>query len=234
MENNLKFTEQYYERVRLSKGTNVLLRLVRPDDKERLQNGFRKLSSQSRYKRFFTAKQSLTNAELDYFTELDQSEHFALGAIEFNDRGEEGDGVGIARFIRLTDDATSAEVAITVIDRMQGNGIGRIMLEKLLAAAAERNVSRFRFEYLPHNRNMRKLIQSVCQVVNYTKEDGIMVAETYVTDRYPSSVKNPLDQFERAFYLLQVFTTMTLKLQFNIGLTALNRTLDVMFARDSV
>ena len=234
MKTTLKFTEQYHEQVCLPGGKKILLRLVRPEDKERLQNGFGKLSSHSRYKRFFSTKQSLTNAELDYFTELDQDEHFAFGAVELNEHGDEGDGVGIARFIRLSDDATSAEVAITVIDRLQGNGIGRIMLEKLLAAAAERNVSRFRFEYLPHNRGMQKLIQSVCQVVNNTKEGGIMVAETKVTDQYPSSDENPLDHFERAFYLLQVFTTVTLKLQFNIGLTAVNRTLDVMFARDSV
>ena len=76
-------------------------------------------------KRFFGGKHCLSDVELRYFTELDHFDHFAIGAVELNGSGEEGDGIGIARFVRLPHDAECAEVAITVIDRMQGKGVGR-------------------------------------------------------------------------------------------------------------
>ena len=177
MKTKLKFNERYRERIRLADGSWVLLRLVRSDDKERMKRGFGDLSSQSRYKRFFAAKRALSEAELGYYTELDQDRHFALGIVELNGRGEEGDGLGIARFIRYAKDDACAEVAITVIDRMQGKGIGRIMLEKLLAAAHERNVFRVRFECLPHNLELQRLVRKVCRVVEFKNEDGTLIAE---------------------------------------------------------
>lgn len=234
MENILKFTEHYHERVRLSGDKILLLRLVRPDDKERLHKGFRNLSPHSRHKRFFATKESLTNEELDYYTEIDQDKHFALGVVELNERGEEGDGVGVARFIRYPDDATSAEVAVTVIDRMQGKGIGRIMLQKLFAAAAERNIRKLRFECLPHNREMQKLIRSVCEVVSFTREAGIMVAETIISDQYPIAYEYPLLAIESAYNLIRDITSVTLELQFYVGRSAINYTLDTIFDRPSV
>ena len=121
----LQFDSGYREDMQLADGTTVRLRLLRPNDRQRLQQGFEDLSSASRHNRFMGAKRTISEAELSYFTELDQFDHFALGAVELTPSGAEGDGIGVARFIRLAADPDCAEVAITVIDRMQGNGIGR-------------------------------------------------------------------------------------------------------------
>jgi len=141
----LKFTDSYREQVRLTDGTQAKLRLVRPGDKALLENGFNNLSSLSRHKRFFAGKHHLSKSELRYFTELDQVNHFALGVVALNHRGKELEGIGIGRFVRLENQAETAEVALTVIDRMQGNGVGRLLLTNLIAAAAERGVTKFRF-----------------------------------------------------------------------------------------
>lgn len=110
----IKFDNRYHERVWLPDGRELLLRLVRADDKERLQKGFRNLSPNSRYKRFLATKQSLTNEKLDYDTEIDQDKHFALSVMELTDSSGEGDGIGIARFIRYSDDDTKAKVAASL------------------------------------------------------------------------------------------------------------------------
>ncbi len=157
MVNSLEFNEDYSEELQLRSGRRVKLRLVCPDDKFHLTNAFDQLSADSRYKRFFGAKSALSDDELRYFTEMDQNQHFALGAMEVDADGVETTGVGIARFIRDSSDTECAEVGITVIDSLQGEGAGRILLERLIGAALERDIKRLRFECLATNREVQRL-----------------------------------------------------------------------------
>jgi hypothetical protein len=48
------FDERYLERAKLEDGTEVLLRLVGPEDKALIMEGFARLSPQARYRRFFS------------------------------------------------------------------------------------------------------------------------------------------------------------------------------------
>ncbi len=168
--------KRFSKQIDLRGGGSLRLRLVRPGDKELLSQGFQSLSPGSRHKRFMGGKHSMSDAELRYFTELDQVDHFAIGIVLLTETGDEGRGVGVARFIRLHDDRECAEVAITVVDDMQGQGIGRLLLEALIEGAVERNVRRFRFECLPQNLEMQRLVRKVCQVVEISNDTGVMVA----------------------------------------------------------
>ena len=148
-----RFEESYEETVVLHDGAEVSLRLLRPDDKERLAAGFARLSSESRYQRFFTGKERLSEAELRYLTDVDGERHFAICAI-----GADGRGVGVARFIRLASDPEIAEFAITVVDELQRKGLGRILTDRLIAAARERGVKLLRAEVLANNRAMLSIL----------------------------------------------------------------------------
>ena len=154
-----RFTLDYIERAELHDGTPVLLRLLRPTDKELLHAGFRQLSPESRYARFFTPKSSLSDDELSYLTEVDQEDHVAIGAV--SDRDGEQTGLGIARFIRFRDHPETAEAAIVVTDEVQRQGLGRLLLLRLVAAARERGIERFRFEVLASNTGMASLIAEI-------------------------------------------------------------------------
>lgn len=94
------FAADYVEHVTLRDGLPVILRLVTPDDKELLRRGFDNWSAESRYARFFVPKLRLSDDELTYLCDVDQENHFALGAIREGDG--EPRGLGIARFIRST------------------------------------------------------------------------------------------------------------------------------------
>ena len=153
------FTLDYTEHAELRDGTPVLLRLLRSTDRALLDAGFQLLSPESRYARFFTPKSSLSEDELNYLTEIDHEDHLAIGAVR--ERNGESIGLGVARFIRLADRPDTAEAAIVVADEVQRQGLGRLLLLRLVAAARERGIARFRFEVLPSNAGMVNLIAAI-------------------------------------------------------------------------
>jgi GNAT superfamily N-acetyltransferase len=153
------FTLDYTEHAVLRDGTPVLLRLLRSTDKELLRAGFLQLSPESRHARFFTPKTSLSADELHYLTEVDHQDHLAIGAA--SDRDGEQTGLGVARFIRFADRPDTAEAAIAVTDEVQRKGLGRLLLLRLVAAARELGIERFRFEVLPSNAAMIALIAQI-------------------------------------------------------------------------
>ena len=138
------FDADYLEHATLRDGTEVALRLVRPDDKALLREGFARMSDESRYRRFFTPKYELSADELRYLTEIDQVTHVAIGATS----ADGARGLGVARFIVLAGEAGAAEAAVAVTDDLQGRGLGSLLLQRLVAAAHERGVERFVFEML--------------------------------------------------------------------------------------
>jgi GNAT superfamily N-acetyltransferase len=169
------FSTDYLERAVLRDGTAVRLRLVTPADRALLLAGFRRMSPQSRYARFLAPKDTLSEDELRYLTCVDQEGHFALGAVtEAPGGGGEGDGAGIARFIRLPEPPATAEAAIAVQDDMHGRGLGKLLFLRLCAAAAERGIERFRCEVLGSNTGMRNLIEDVSPERRIEVGGGVM------------------------------------------------------------
>ncbi len=172
------FTADFVERTTLRDGTPVVLRLVTGDDKELLRREFERWSSHSRYARFHTPKERLTEDELRYLTEIDQENHFALGALrDGGDESGEQVGLGIARFIRLPDvpgEPATAEAAISVSDEAQGKGLGRLLFLRLSAAAAERGIERFRCFVLSSNPSMKALIEAISPDHTTEIESGVM------------------------------------------------------------
>jgi GNAT superfamily N-acetyltransferase len=154
-----RFDEAYRERVRLGDGTEVVLRWLRPDDTSLVRAGFEQLSEDSRYLRCLAATPWLTPSTAASLTAVDGENHFAIGAVR--ERGGREEPAGLAEAIRLSGCADVAEVAIAVVDGLQGRGLGRILLERLLDASRERNIHRLRFEVLSSNGRMRNLLHDV-------------------------------------------------------------------------
>ncbi len=124
--------------ITLRNGARVTLRPIAPEDKPLLAAIFERLSEESRYRRFFTTKAELSAAELDYFVDVDHSDHEAIIAIDPSG----GEALGVARYIR-SPDAEVAEVAVTVADDWQGRGLGRALLDRLTYRARREGVRRF-------------------------------------------------------------------------------------------
>ena len=154
----MKYDQPYRENVTLADGRVATLRLLSPADKDLLQQGFEGLYDDSRYRRFFNGKEHLSEKELRYLTEVDGEDHFAVGAVETGPDGGER-GLGVARFVRFRGEDTVAEPAITVIDEAQSLGLGGVLLQRLVEAACERGVTRFRAELLSGNAPICHLLE---------------------------------------------------------------------------
>lgn len=153
----LHYVPGWREDVTLHDGTIVTLRTLQEGDRERMQEAFVRLSPESRYQRFMTAMDTLPDAYLTYLTDIDHVHHFAVVA-EIEDPARlDARGLGIARFIELPDVENEAELAITILDEAQGMGIGVVLMDILLKAAAERGFHALRAEVLPSNTGMQKL-----------------------------------------------------------------------------
>lgn len=171
-----RFDEHYREDVRLADGQRAVIRCLRPADRVLLEDGFGRLSVESRYLRFFAAKDHLSDAELKYLTEIDGVTHFALGAVRENPDGT-FEGLGVARFIVMPERPDLAEPAITVVDDCHGLGLGTVLMSRLIEAAAERGVHWFRCHLLGENRAMRHLLLDVSDDVSFdTADDGVLTA----------------------------------------------------------
>lgn len=127
--------------VTVSDGSRVRIRPVVIADQDGIVRGFEQLSPESRVRRFFIPPTRLSESMLRYLTEIDYTNHVALGAFAIDDTGEPG--VAIARYVRLNDDPTCAEAAVTVIDDYQRRGIATVLLEALALIALRNGISRF-------------------------------------------------------------------------------------------
>jgi hypothetical protein len=98
-------------------GTRLRFRPIDAGDRDGLASLFARLSPESRRRRFLSAKHELSDAELDYFSDIDHVRHEAIAAIDHRD----GSIVGVARYaLDGRRPAAAAHMAITVVDELQG------------------------------------------------------------------------------------------------------------------
>jgi GNAT superfamily N-acetyltransferase len=157
----------------LRDGSRVRLRPIRSSDKVQLRAGFERLGPQSRYQRFLVPMDQLTEAVVEYLTQVDHHDHEAIVALD----DATGEGVGVARFVRLTDRHDTAEAAVTVVDDWQGRGVGTLLLDRLADRARSEGIARFWAVLLAENRNMLDLLERLGPVRMLDRQLGTVEVE---------------------------------------------------------
>ena len=170
-----QFITTHTAEVPLADGGRIVVRPIVPEDKSALAAGFDRLSDESRRFRFFRSRDSLTGGELAYLTEIDYVDHFAWVALAAD---EEAVGLGVARYVRVADDPTVAEPAVTVVDEHQRRGIGGILVGLLSESAAQNGINRFRAEVLGDNAEVRGGIEGIGRVTEV--HSGVLSIEIEV------------------------------------------------------
>ncbi len=131
----------------LSSGDSAFIRPLTPDDQDALAEFHERQSAESVYRRFFSPKPTLTEAELEHFTTVDMVDRAAL-AVELHD-----EFAAWASYERWPG-RNEAEAAFMVDDEHHGEGIATLLLEHLAAIARSNGIERFTAEVLADNRAM--------------------------------------------------------------------------------
>lgn len=180
----------------LSGGGLVRIRPVTADDAAALRDAWKRLSPMSRHRRFFGSVTALTDEMVRYLTDVDGKNHIALAAVIDSPDLKTETGVGIARCIRLKDEPEVAEAAVTVVDDMQGKGVGRLLLQELAKAACAVGIRRFRGEGLADNAPLRSLLSDL-GIAPHRTDEGTFVFDVDISD-VASSSDSPVRRWLRA------------------------------------
>ena len=125
--------QQYSDVLRSRHGEAVTVRFVEPRDAVALQNYFRSLTANSRYKRFLGAASELPPNLLEEFIHVGEADRFSVIVTILVDGRETI--VGEARYA-FDSDAASIEFGLSIDDRWQGHGIGKALLKNIDCRAA--------------------------------------------------------------------------------------------------
>lgn len=157
----------------LGDGSEAELSPVLPEDRDLLEEGMSRLSPQSRFARFGQGRGELTQSELDYLTRIDQRRHVAWGAVA------DDAAAGVGRYI-VMDEEDCADVAVTVVDRHQGKGLGRVLFQALVAVARADGVEAFCFETLPENLAVQRILRGLS--VSFDSDQGMLTGRVAISD----------------------------------------------------
>ena len=165
----------------LKDGTPVALRPIRPEDAPLLVALHARLSSESRYFRFFSARAELPIEEAQQLAQVDYRTQMAIVALPLNQ--DEPSIIGVARYgvADLTKPA-EADAAIVVEDRYQGRGLGTVLLARLLDYAREHGIHYFIANVDSMNTMMLKLIQRANLPTEMNLRSGVWDIRVRITD----------------------------------------------------
>jgi GNAT superfamily N-acetyltransferase len=165
-------------------GTPFFMRALREWDREAVLDLFSRSSQQSRYFRYFETKKSLSDAELDYYTQLDFYRHAALAA----EAPDEDGIIAVGRYIEIQPPAEPrrAEVAFLVRDDFHGRGVATQLLKHLVRIARDNGIIQFEAEMLPSNRKMLEVFEHSGYELKRSREpDSVRVVFPIHDERIP-------------------------------------------------
>ena len=167
----LPYPRELAHDVWLSDGAQFHIRPIRAADEPGLLALFHRLSSRSRYQRFFSPMPRLPQRWLHQLANVDYRERLAL--VAERPSGAALELVGVARY-EPAGMPDSCEIALVVEDRWQARGLGTILLDELLRAAEARGVTRFRAFVLADNVRMLTLLARLGTVIARSMEEGVV------------------------------------------------------------
>jgi RimJ/RimL family protein N-acetyltransferase len=166
----------YSVRDKLKDGTEVTVRAIRRDDGRAILKAFSQLDANSVYRRFFSPKKELSDAELKQLTDVDFQRVTALVATTQQDSVEVLLGGG--RFaIEEGDNPQSAELAFLTSQAYRRRGIASLLLRHLKLLAQEAGLSRLDADVLAENQAMLNVFRRSGMPMTQRRE-GIVVHVT--------------------------------------------------------
>ncbi|HEX2467587.1 MAG TPA: GNAT family N-acetyltransferase [Solirubrobacterales bacterium] len=153
----------------LRDGSTAHVRPIRASDREALHAFYEALSPDSRAFRFFSGA-----------VDLDEIAATAVD-VDYNDRyglvATSGGQTVVAHALYFKLDAEHAEVAFAIADRLQGRGLGTILLAHLAELAEDHGVRSFEASVLPQNHRMIEVFRESGFPIEVRAQPGEIAVE---------------------------------------------------------
>jgi acetyltransferase len=152
-------------------GGPLLLRPILPEDAPAHLVLFNALTPDDVRYRMFVRVRELSPSQLARFTQVDYDREMAFIATRAGPDGMP-ETLAVGRVVADPDNV-SAEFAVTVRSNLKGQGLGRIMMEKLIDYCRSRGTREIVGEVLPQNARMIALLRKLGFGVGLADEDGV-------------------------------------------------------------
>ncbi len=149
------YPRELEEALHLADGRELLLRPIRPEDEPALRRAFADLTPEQRRTHFSASLRTVAEIDAARFTQIDYDRDLALVVTVPGNPGRTPIS-GIVRIL-IGSDQERAEFAILLHPAIAGQGLGRRLLERIIAQARQRGLAELHGQVARDNRAMRRL-----------------------------------------------------------------------------
>jgi GNAT superfamily N-acetyltransferase len=147
--------------------TDATIRSLEPGDRDALRAMFDRLSPDSRYHRFLSPAASFDVAMRNVL-DLDYVQRDAIVAVLH------GEIIGLGECHAFRRSPSDVEVAVTVADAFHRQGLGRELLDLVIARAAEHGASNVHASVLAENRPMLGMLYKIAPHAHKELDRGVV------------------------------------------------------------
>ncbi|HKW82392.1 MAG TPA: GNAT family N-acetyltransferase, partial [Burkholderiaceae bacterium] len=137
-------------------GEPLVLRAIRPEDEPQHRAFIEQLQPQDLRLRFFNARRDLPRSELARLVQIDYAREMAFIAVRTRPDGAR-ETIGVVRSV-IDPDNIEAEFAIIVRSDLKGQGLGHLLMRKMVKFQRQCGTQRLVGDVLHENRVMRDLV----------------------------------------------------------------------------
>lgn len=173
------YPTRYVTPWRLTDGTEVTIRPIRPEDEPLVIQYHKTLSEQSVYLRYFhliKLSQRISHDRLTRICFVDYDREMALVADYQNPETGNHEILAIARLSKLQG-TCAAEFSMLISDRVQCRGLGTELLRRLLQVGRDEQLDQITAEILSDNVAMQRVCEKLGFKISRTDDHSVVKAE---------------------------------------------------------
>jgi acetyltransferase len=174
------YPTQYVWAEEMPDGEPSTIRPIRPEDEPLMVRFHESLSEQSVYMRYFHMlglSQRTAHERLTRICFIDYDWEMALVAERTNPETGEREILGVARLSRRGNVADEAEFSVLISDRFQRQGLGTLLVSKLLGVGRAEGLRRITADILFENYPMQRIAQKLGFHLHRDTEEMVMKAD---------------------------------------------------------
>ena len=177
---------QFREPAALRDGTPLLIRTAGADDRQRLVAAFEKLDQQTIYTRYFAYRKNLSETELNRLDAPD-FDHFIMLVVTLGSGVDETViAAAVCVVLEITGPNRAAEVAFTVEEDYQRQGLAGKLLATITGIARSRGINRLEADVLAGNVAMLSVFQRSGLPMTTSRSGGVVHLVLHLTPETPA------------------------------------------------